>query len=130
MTLCDVTLLARGFVEDVATMFGGVGRSVKMQADCSFGHAWVLDPVQAQAIAHVSHLVWLVGCAPSDLKSCWLKVAAECVLANVTSDVIWMLVLTTWKSMCDRYLDTETPELLRRLMRCRRADMARRRAFR
>jgi hypothetical protein len=44
--------------------------------------------MQAQAIAHVRYLVWLVRCAASDLKSRWLEGAAESILADVTSDMI------------------------------------------
>jgi hypothetical protein len=51
-----------------------------MQADSGFSHAWVLNAMQAQAIAHVRYLVWLVRCAASDIKSRWVGGAAECVL--------------------------------------------------
>ena len=124
-----MTLLASRFVEDMTAMLRSIRRSVEMQADCGFSHAWVLDPVQAQAIAHVRYLVWLVRCAASDLKSRWVGCAAECELADVTCGVSWVLVLT-WKSMCDRCLDIERLEMSGCLMRCRRAGMARRRAFR
>ena len=123
-----MALLAGGFVEDVTTMLRSVGRSVEMQADGGFGHAWILNPMQAQAIAHVRYLIWLIRGAASDLKSCRFKGAAERLLADVTYVTNWML-MPTLKSMCGRCLDIAQLEMSRHLLRCRRAGMARQ-AFR
>jgi len=83
MALLDVRLLARFLVEDMAAVLGGVRRRIEMQANSDLVLTRVRNPVQPKVVAHIRHLITLIGGRPLHVQARWLKLARHALGTGV-----------------------------------------------